>query len=321
MMKYAIAMVSSAILSLSLFANSAVAQSYPVRPIKVTTVEPAGALDTVLRIITNGLSISLGQQLVVENRPSTTRPEDRIAKAEPDGYSLLYLANTLWLAPFLRAQPPYDVFKDFAPISLTVKGPSVVAITASLPVKSVAELVVLAKSKPGELNVSASGVGTSSHRAALLFQYVTGAKFTEIKYKGTAQALADVAAGNVHVTFATIVSSFQFVKSGRIKVLAVTSAQRSQLYPEVPTVASLGYPGFESVATHAFVAPARTPAAIVNRLSKEIVQFLSQSEARERIGNLGFEIVASSPEQLRAAMKTEMNTEGHALRAAGVRPE
>ena len=187
--------------------------------------------------------------------------------------------------------------------------------------KSVAELAAMAKSKPGDLNVSASGFGSSSHRASVFFQYVTGAKFTEINYKGTAQALFDVAGGRVHVTFATVVSSLPFVKSGQIKVLAVTSAERSALYPDTPTVAASGYPGFESVATQALLAPAKTPAAIINRLHQEIVKYLTQGEGKEKIASIGFNIVASSPEELRAAMISEMDKEGKALREAGIRPK
>jgi len=319
-MKYIQVVVLSSIFTLSV-AGSAIGQAYPNKPIKVTSVEPGGALDTVLRIIAQGISGPLGQQLVVENRPSVTRPEDRLAKAEPNGYSLLYYANTFWLAPFLRANLPYDPLKDFAPICLTVKGPNVVVVTAGLPVNSVAELIALAKAKPGQLNSAVTGVGTSPHMAAVLFQSVTGAPMTNVTYKGSAQAFIDVAGGRVEVMFPTILSSLTYVKSGKMRALAVTSMQRSSLSPDLPTVASLGFPGYESVAIHGLFAPAKTPRAIVTRLNQEVVKFLAQEDVKDKITRMGFDIVASSPEQLTTTMRSEMRNMGKVLREAGIKPE
>jgi len=299
----------------------AVSQSYPTRPIRLTTVETGGALDIVVRTIAQGISGPLGQPIVVENRATAYRPEDRFVKSEPNGYSLLYYANTLWLAPFFRADLPYDPLKDLAPVSLTVKGPNIVAVTPSLPVNSVAELVALAKSKPGVLNVAVTGAGTSPSLAAILFQSMTGTKMTDVKYKGTGPAFPDVLAGRVEVIFPTIGSSLPFVKSGKLKALAVTSMQRSPMLPDLPTVASLGYPTYESVAIHALVAPARTPQAIVGRLNREVVKFLSQPDTKDNINKLGFDVIASSPEQLAAIMKSEMQRMGKVLRDAGIRPE
>ena len=316
-----LAIVVSAFALMSLGTGQAIGQPYPNRPIRLTTVEVGGALDIVIRTIAQGISGPLGKQVVVENKPSALRPEDAFAKAEPNGYSLLYYANTLWLGPFLRANIPYDPLKDFAPISLTVRGPNVVVVTASLPVKSIAELVKLAKAKPGQLNVAVTGVGTSPSMAAVLFESVTGTQMTEIKYKGTGPAFPDVVAGRVEVMFPTILSSLNFAKQGKIRVLAVTSEQRSSLAPDIPTVASLGYPGYESVAIHALLAPAKTPAEIVNRLNQEVVRYLSQADAKETFSKMGFDIVASSPEQLGVVMKAEMDRMGKVLRDAGIHPE
>jgi tripartite-type tricarboxylate transporter receptor subunit TctC len=320
-MKHSLAISLPAIFSLVLCSHLAMGQSYPTRPIRLTTVEAGGALDIVVRTIAQGISGPLGQSIVVENRATAYRPEDRFVKSEPNGYSLLYYANTLWLAPYFRADLPYDPLKDFAPVTLTVKGPNLVAVTASLPVTSVAELVALAKSRPGVLNVAVTGAGTSPSLAAILFQSVTGTKMTDVKYKGTGPAFPDVLAGRVEVIFPTIGSSLSFVKSGKLKALAVTSLQRSPLLPDLPSVASLGYPTYESVAIHALVAPARTPPAIINRLNREIVKFLSQPDTREKINNLGFDIIASSPEQLGATIKSEMQRMGKVIRDAGIRPE
>lgn len=296
-------------------------QPYPNRPIRVTSVEPGGALDTVLRLIANGITGPLGQQVVIENRPSATRPEDRFVKAEPSGYNFLYYANTLWLGPFLRADIPYHPLKDFAPVSLTAKGPNIVAVAISLPVKSVLDLVALAKAKPGHLNSGVTTPGTSPSMAAVLFQSVTGARMTNVNYKGTAQAFIDLAAGRIEVMFPTILSAQSLVKAGKIRALAVTSAQPSALAPELATVASMGYPGYESVAIQAWVAPARTPPAIINRVNREISRYLAQPDAKEKIQSMGFDVVASSPEQLAATMKAEMEKMGKVLREAGIKPE
>lgn len=319
-MAMSVAMTAVLAAPLALVSSGAMGQQYPAKPIKITTVSQGGALDTVLRLITQGITPALGQSIVVENKPSSVYPEDGLAKAAPDGYSLGYFANTLWLAPFLRKSPPYDPLKDLAPISLTVKGPNVVAVTASLPVNSVPELVALARARPGKLNVSVTGVGTSPHMAAVLFESVTATKMTEIKYKGTAQAYGDVVSGLVEVTFPTLLTSVPYMKSGKVKTLAITTAQVSPLAPDLPTVASFGFPGYESVAIHALVAPARTPAAIIGRLNQEIVKFLSQAEVRTRISGMGFDTVASAPAQLGAAMKSEMDRMGPVLREAGILP-
>jgi len=304
-----------------LAAGGALAQGYPTKPIRVITVSAGGALDITLRLIANGISGPLGQQVIVENRPSGAHPEDMVARAAPDGHTLLYYANTLWLAPFLRAAIPYDPQKDFAPISLTVKGPNIIAVHASMPVKSVAELVALAKARPTELNVAVTGVGTSPHMAAVLFQAMTGARFTNISYKGIAQAFNDLRGGRVEIMFPTVASSLPFVKAGQLRALAVTSAQPSPLAPDLPTVAAAGVPGYESVAIHGLFAPSRTPDAIIARLNQEVVHFLNQPEAREKIRNMGFDIFAGPADQLAATMRAEMERMGKVIRDAGIKPE
>ncbi len=319
-MKNLNAAVCSALLASGLFCSMAFGQAYPNKPIRVTTVSQGGALDTVLRLVSQGITGPLGQQVIVDNKPSSIYPEDSIAKGAPDGYSLGYFANAIWLAPFLRANVPYDPLKDFAPISLTVKGPNVIAITSSLRVNTLAELVALAKSKPGELNMGVTGVGTSPTNAADLFLAVTGAKMTVVRYKGTAQAFLDVIAGRVEVTTPTILSVLPHAKAGKIKLLAVTSEQPSALVPDLPTVASAGYPGFESVAIQALLAPPRTPNAIVNRLNQEVTKFLLEPEIKAKIASMGFDVVASAPTQLSTTMKSEMDKMGPVFRAAGIKP-
>ncbi|MFH1602963.1 MAG: tripartite tricarboxylate transporter substrate-binding protein [Pseudomonadota bacterium] len=304
-----------------LAAGGALAQVYPVKPVRVVTASAGGALDITLRLIAQGISGSLGQQVIIENRPSSVHPEDALARAAPDGYSLLYYANTLWLAPFLRAKLPYDPQKDFAPICLTVRGPNVIVVHTSLPVKSVAELVALAKAKPSELNVAITGVGTSPTMAAVLFQSMTGAKLTNIAYKGSAQAFNDLRAGRVEVMFPTVASSLPLVRSGQVRALAVTSAEPSPLAPDLPTAVAAGIPGYESVAIHGLFAPAKTPQAIITRLNQEVVKFLTNAEAKDKINKMGFDIIASTPDQLSATIKAEMERMGKVIREAGLQPQ
>jgi tripartite-type tricarboxylate transporter receptor subunit TctC len=318
-MSIRLAAVVSTALSCTLFPGLALGQAYPNKPIRVTTAGAGGGLDTMLRLIANGISGSLGQSIVVENRPATIFPQDRIAQGVPDGYSLGYFANTVWLGPFLRANLPYDPIKTFTPISLTAMIPNVLAVPAQLPVHSVAELVTLAKAKPGELNAYIAG-GGSPTLSMLLFQSVTGAKFTTIRYKSVPQGMNDVAAGTLHVMFPTITSAAPLIKAGKVKALAVTSLERSAQAPELPTLAASGYPRFESVSVHAMLAPPKTPVAIVNRLNQEVVKFLSQSDAKARIGGMGIDVVASSPAYLGKFMQSEMARMGPVFREAGIKP-
>lgn len=313
--------VKGALLVSALLAcGTALGQAYPAKPIRVTTVAAGGALDTVIRLITQGIAGPLGQQVIVENRPSTTNPEDGIAKGVPDGYSLGYFANAVWLAPFLRANLPYDPLRDFAHVSLTVKGPNVIAVNANVQAKNTQELVALAKAKPGSLNVGVYGIGTSPTNAAVLFLAVTGVKMTEVRYKGIAQSFPDLAAGRIDIVFPTTLSIQPLAKAGKVRLLAVTSEQPSALAPDLPTVASAGYPGFESVSIQALLAPPKTPPAIVNRLSQEVAKFLNQPEPKAKINTMGFDVVGSTPAQLAAAFKSDMDKMGPVFKEAGIKP-
>ena len=319
-MKNRYGLVCSALLSTALGCGSAFGQAYPSKPIKITTVAAGGALDTIIRLVGQGIQGPMGQSIVIENRPSQTYPEDSIFKGTPDGYSLGYFANAVWLAPFLRENLPYDPIKDFAHVSLTTKGPNVIAVAGSLPVNSVKELVALAKSKPGTLNVGVTGIGTSPTNAAVLFASMAGIDMTVIRYKGTAQAFTDMLAGRIQVATPTTLSVLPLAKAGKIKLLGVTSEQPSALTPDLPTVASAGYPGYESVSIQALLAPPKTPAAVVNRINQEVVKFLKQPDTTSKINALGFDVVGSSPAQLAATMKAEMEKMGPVFKAAGIKP-
>lgn len=322
MLRQSIQVTRSFVLACGLCAaGAAFGQTYPNRPVRVLTIDVGGAVDITLRLIAQAISGPLGQQIIIENKPSSLHPEDTVARSTPNGYTLLYCANGLWLAPFLRVGTPYDPQKDFAPVSLTVKGPNVLAANSALSASSVAELIAFASAKPGELNVAVTGAGGSPHLAAVLFQAMTGAKFTNIAYKGATQAINDLRGGRVDLFFPTMVTSLPLAKAGKLKVLAVTSAERSALAPDLPTVAESGVQGYESVAIHGLFAPAKTTDSIITRLNQEVVKFLVQSESREKIKNMGLDIIASTPEQLSATIKMEMEKMARAIKVAGIHPE
>ncbi len=298
------------------FSKAASGENYPNRPIRVITAEAGGGSDVALRTITPGLAGNLGQQVIVDNRGIIAA--ELAAKAPPDGYTLLFSGPTLWLLPFLRDHVPYDPVADFAAITLATRTANILVVHPSLPVKSVNELVALAKTRPGELNYATSGAGNSVHIAGELFRNMTGVNIVRINYKGAAPALNDLIGGQVHLMFGVPGSVMQHVRSGRLKALAVTSAQPSALAPGLPTVAA-SVPGFESGSYIGFFAPAKTPAAVINRLNRETVRVIQSAEVTQRLFNTGIETVGSSAEVLAALVKTDMTRTGKLLRDSGIR--
>ena len=310
---------AAALLSI-LLSGGVSAQGYPTKPIRVVTLGAGTANDIVIRMIGQGISGPLGQPIVIDNRAVTAKPEVGIAKGVPDGYTLGYFANPLWMTPLIQ-DVGYDPLKDFSHISLTVILPNVVTVHAAVPVNSVQELVALAKAKPGSLNVYMSSGAGSASLSALLFQAVTGAKFTNITYKSSSQGMTDLLAGRLHVSFTNIAAAAPPMKAGKIKVLAVTSRERSALAPDIPTMISLGYQDFVSGSIHALVAPPRVPADIVKRLNQEVVAFLRQSEVKAKLAATGTDVVASSPAELASFMKSEMDRLGPVIREAGIKAD
>ena len=313
------AAVSGSILSGMLFSGAVLGQAYPAKPIRVLTASPGGALDVVIRSIGDGVSGSLGQPFVVENRPSNQNPLDAFVKAAPDGYSLAYYANNIWLAPHIRENVPFDPLRDFAPVSLTVMAPNVLLVNAGLPVNSVKELVAYAKARPGELNLYFSGGGSTS-LAAALFENITGVKMTYINYKVMGTGFTDLAAGRINVMFPTLASARAQISAGKIKILAVTSEKRTSLAPDIPTLAEQGYQDYESVNVNALIAPGKTPPAIVNRLNQEVVKFLTLNDTKAKMNARGFEVVASSPAELGKFMQAESARIGRVFKEAGIKP-
>ena len=295
-------------------------QEYPNKPIRFVTSEVGGGTDFAARVIAQALSGVIGQQVVVENRPGSVIPAHVVAKALPDGYTLLLNGSSLLFLPFMMDKLPYDTVKDFAPVTLAHKSPNVLVLHPSVAVTSVKELIELAKAKRGELNYASSGSGSSVHLAAELFKSMAGVNIVRIVYRGSGPALIDLMAGQVSLMFATPGSAAPHVRSGKVKALAVTSAQPSALFPGLPTVAS-GLPGYESVSTNGVLAPAGTPAAIINRLNQEIVRVLQRPDVKEKFFNAGSEVIGSSPQQFAATIKSEMAKWGKVIKDANIGAE
>jgi len=262
----------------------------------------------------------MGQQLIVENRPSGVIPGEVVAKAAPDGYTLLVASGILWTGSLMQ-DTPYDPVRDFQPISLTSRQSNLLVVHPSLPVKSVKDLISLAKARPGELNYAAAGTGSSSHLAAELFKAMTGTSIVRIPYKASALALNDLFGGQVQLMFAVAAAVMPHVKSGRLKALSVSSLRPTAQAPGLPTIADSGVPGYESVSMHGVFAPARTSMSVVSRLNQEIVRFLKIPDVTEKFLSAGLETVGSSPDELAATMKSEMNRLGKVIKDAGIRAE
>ncbi len=286
-----------------LVADPACAQNFPQRPIRIVTTGTGGASDTSSRIIAQEISVPLGQPVIVENRPTAVLPEF-VAKAPADGYTLMITANVLWTAPLLQ-KTAYDPAKDFAPISLLLTQPSVLVVHPSMPVKSVSQLVALAKARPGDLNYGATGVGGTAHIAAELFNVTARVNIVGVFYRSVSDQVTAILSGETQLNFSTPPAAMPLVKAGKLRALGVTSAEPTQLVPGVPTVAATGVPGYESSSTTVMFAPARTPDAIVARINQEVARALNKPELKEKFFSAGADVVASSPERLAAFMKTD----------------
>ena len=293
-------------------------QDYPSKPIRIYTSNVGGSNDFLSRQIAQGISGHLGQPMLVENRGGIIAAT-AVAKAPPDGYTLLINSGTWYIASFLT-KLSYDPLRDFTPITITTSTPNLLVVHPSLPVKSVKELVALAKARPGELNYGAGGVGGAGHLSAELFKSMAGVNIVNVQYKGSGRSVPALVAGEIQLLFSDYTPLEAHVKSGRLKALAVTSAQPSELFPGLPTLAA-AVPGYISVAKSGAFAPANTPPAIINRLNQEIVRFLKTPEMKGRILKTGSEVVASSPDELAAWMKADMAQWGKVIKDAGIKTD
>ena len=310
-----------AALTLALLALGAQAQ-YPNRPVKlIVPFPPAGATDIVGRIVAQKLGEQLGQPVVVENRPGAggSIGSDLVAKSAPDGYTLLIAtSSTHSIGPMLQ-KLPYDPLKDFAPITHVANVPNVLVVSPKLPVGSVAELIALAKSKPGQLNFASSGVGTIVHLNAELFKMLAGVDLVHVPYKGTALSIPDVANGSIAMLFDSLASVQPHIKAGRVRPLAVNAQKRSALMPEVPTLAEAGMPAFDRYTWFGMFAPAGTPKAIVDRVQAEVLAALKAPDLLERFAAAGAEAVGSTPEQFVERIKSDAAKWAQVIKAANVK--
>lgn len=294
----------------SLLATSvAGAQDYPSKPIKlIVTYPPGGTVDAVARVIAPKLAAQLGQPVVIDNRGGAGGMigGEAVAKSAPDGYTLMLDASNHAQNPALRSKMPFDTLRDFAPVSLLVKVPNILLVHPAYPVRSVADLIALAKAKPGEVNYASSGNGSSPHLAAELFDSMAKTRMTHIAYKGGGPALTDVMAGQVPVFFASVGSSLQYVKSGKLRAIAVAGKTRSAVLPEVPTIAESGLVGYEMYEWNAVFAPAATPSALVERLAKAFATVLKDPDVHARLAGLGAEVIGSTPAELDFFRRAEL---------------
>jgi len=293
------------------------AQNYPVKSVRIVTSPAGGGNDFPARLIARALSGTLGQQFVVDNR-ATILIADIVRQAPPDGYTLLVTGSAHWIGPLLD-KVTYDPIRDFAPITLIDRAPSVLVVHPSMPLKSLKQLMALARARPGEMNFSVGGPGSSGYLGALLFNHMAKVNIVSIPYKGTAPALAAVMSGEVHAMFGSAGSVAPHAAAGRLRALAVGSAQRSRLAPGLPTVSEAGLPGFLSEALHALFAPAGTPPAAVALLNREVGNYLRSPEAEKIFLKAGIEAAPGTPEEFTAIMKSEMSRIGAVLKAAGPR--
>jgi tripartite-type tricarboxylate transporter receptor subunit TctC len=288
----------------------ALAADYPTKPIKIVVpYAPGGGADSVARIVAKKVSETVGQAIVIENKggAGAILGTDQVAKAEPDGYTLLLgQSGPISINPAVYKNLPYDPVKDFAPITMTTAYPYILVVNSELPARTLQELVALARSKPDSMNYGSTGVGAANHLVAELFSSKTGVKMTHVPYRGTALAVGDLLAGQLTMVFADPISALPHIKSGKLRALAVTSLERSPVAPEVPTVVESGYPGFEALAWHGILAPAKTPPAVIKRLNEEIVKALKDPATRELLVNQAMQTVGSTPEEFAAFIQKDI---------------
>ena len=308
------------VLILAALSGMTFAQDYPTRPIKLVVPGVAGGGDFVARLVGNGLSSRIGQPVLIENRPVGIIPGDAVAKAAPDGYTLLVSGSSLWLQAFMQDDVPFDVVRDFAPVTLMVSSPNVLVVTTKIQVRTVKELIAMAKARPGVLNYASQSSGSSPHLAAELFKSMAGLDIVRVTYKNNVQSTADLISGQVHMMFSTAGAADSMVKGGKLRAIAVTSSKPSDLVPGLPTVAET-LAGYETESVFGLLAPAKVPAAVINRLYQEVVQVLKTPDVRVRFISAGVEPVGTTPAEFAARINVDMVRLGKVIKDAGIRAE
>ena len=301
--------------------QAANAQAYPSKPLRmIVPFTPGGSTDVIARVIAQKIGEAMGTQVLIDNRPGAggNIGVELAAKSPPDGYTLVMgHIGTMAVNPSLYKRLPYDPLRDFAPVALVALVPNLLAVHPALPVKNVKELIALARANPGRLNYGSSGAGGTPYLAVEYFKLAAKLDITHIPYKGAAPMAADLAGGQVEMTITGIPSLLPFVKSNRVRVLAVTTAQRIAFMPEVPTIAEAALPGFEAVSWYGVLAPAATPKEIVARLNSEIVKAVANPDTAERLSGEGANPSAGTPEQFGSFIRSEITRWGKVIKATG----
>jgi tripartite-type tricarboxylate transporter receptor subunit TctC len=302
----------------------AAAQAWPSKPVKlVVPYPPGGPTDIVARVVAERLQAQTGQPFVVDNRPGAggNLGADAVAKAAPDGYTLLVATTAHAINKSLFKSLNYDVQRDFAPVSLLTQGPLVLVVHPDFPARSVSELIAMARAKPKSVSFASSGNGQSTHLAAELFASMAGAPMTHVPYKGSAPALNDLIAGQVPLMFDTMLSAMPHVKGGKLRALAITGEKRSAAAPDLPTIAESGLPGYQAYAWNGLLAPAGTPPAVLARLSEELKTALAQPAVQEKFAAQGFATAWTSPAEAAGFLKAEVEKWGRTVQQSGAKVE
>jgi len=304
--------------------HAAIAQPYPNKPVRMIVISaPGGSTDILSRAVGRALTDGLGQTIVIDNKPGGGGiiATETLAKAPPDGYTILMSNTSHSVLPSLHAKLPYDPLKDFSPISLVALTHSLLLVNPALPVKNVKELIELARAQPGKLNYASGTTGASAHFGAELLKLMARVNIVQVPYKGTAGQLTALIAGEVQMSFVTMPSALPHISAGRVRVLAIGSPKRSPALPDVPTVAESGLPGFDIAAWNGILAPAGTPPAVVARLNAEIVKMVKDPAIKEHAASQGAELTADTPQEFAAYIKAQIARYAQVVKATGMRAD
>lgn len=307
-------------IALASLATLAQAQLWPSKPIKwIVPFAPGGTTDILARTIGEKLALALGQPVIIENKPGagSTIGTAEVSKAKPDGYTLAMVSTAHVISPHLYKQMPYDSLRDFTPVMKLAEGPYVLVVHPSLPVKSVTELVALAKAEPGKIDYASSGNGSAQHLVGALFTRMAGVELNHVPYKGSNQAMNDVLGGQVKVSFVGVPNALPNLSNGKLRALGVSTPRRYSELPEVPTIAEAGVAGYDATIWLGLLAPPGTPREIVQKLNTEIVRVLSTAEARRLMASAGVDVATSSPEDFGRLLQSEFERWGKVVRETG----
>jgi len=315
---------SVAMIGCVLLSGAAVAQPYPFKPIRMVVAQSTGGnADFVARIFAQGLSDRLSQQVVVDNRPGGAGiiAAEMVARASPDGYTLLLAPTGFGINPALYPKLPYDPQRDFAPVSLLAASSAVIVVNPALQVKTVGDLIAMAKAQPGKLHFGSSGMAAANHLAGELFNSMAGVNIVHVPYKGAPTAITDLVGGRIQVMFASPPSVMALVRSGKLRAVATAGTKRAAQLPDVPTVIESGVPGYQNTVWQALLVPARTPQTVIARLHKEVADIAQQPDVRERLLRDGSEAIASTPKELGEHLSGEISRWTKLVKSIGLKVE